>query len=369
MRLTQNSNYRLFQKLSITTVVAVYLLILVGGIVRSTGSGMGCPDWPKCFGSWVPPTEVSQLPSDYKDVYSQQQVRKNSRLADYLQKLGFTELAHQVEHDESIREEADFNATKTWIEYVNRLIGAVIGLLVFATFIASLRFRKTDPILTITSFSAVILVGFQGWIGSLVVSTNLLPGMITFHMLLALLIVCLLIYVAYRAQANTLAGNRSLQLKASWPASGLVIFLLLLTLAQISLGTQVRESIDVVARTLGEENRQEWIDALGSIFTVHRSLSFLVIALHLIAVALIYQRFGLSGNLTKWSLVLVVVIGLEVVSGAIMVYFGIPRTAQPVHLLLATVAFGIQFYLLLGLISVPEGINKSTQESQQYVSY
>jgi len=367
MSLARSNNYRLFQKLSITTVIAVYLLILVGGIVRSTGSGMGCPDWPKCFGSWVPPTEVSQLPSDYKDVYSQQRVQKNSRLANYLEKLGFADLAYQVEHDESIREEADFNATKTWIEYVNRLIGAVIGLLVFATFAASLRFWKTDPVLTITSFSAVILVGFQGWVGSLVVSTNLLPGMITFHMLLALLIVCLLIYVAYRA--SSAGSSSSWQLKTTWPASGLVIFLLLLTLAQIALGTQVRESVDIVAKTLGEDNRQMWIDALGSVFTVHRSLSFLVVALHVIVAALIYQRFGISGNLTKWSLVLVVVIGLEVVSGAVMAYFGIPRAAQPVHLLFATVAFGIQFYLLLGLISVPSGINKSTQESHQYVSY
>ncbi|MEM9673953.1 MAG: heme A synthase [Cyclobacteriaceae bacterium] len=364
---TQSSNYRLFQKLSITTVIAVYLLILVGGVVRSTGSGMGCPDWPKCFGSWVPPTEVSQLPSDYKDVYSQQRVQKNSRLASYLEKLGFAELAYQVEHDESIKEEADFNATKTWIEYVNRLIGAIIGLLVFATFVASLRLWKTDPVLTITSFSAVILVGFQGWVGSLVVSTNLLPGMITFHMLLALLIVCLLIYVAYRAKSSV--NSSRWKLKDSWPASGLVIFLLLLTLAQIALGTQVRESVDMVAKTLGEENRQGWIDALGSVFTVHRSLSFLVVAMHVIVAALIYQRFGVSGNLTKWSLVLVVVIGLEVASGVIMAYFNIPRVAQPIHLLFATVAFGIQFYLLLGLISGSGSVDKYTQESQQYVSY
>ena len=156
-------------RLSTITLAFVYLLILVGGIVRSTGSGMGCPDWPKCFGSWVPPTEVSQLPADYKEVYSQQRVAKNERFATYLSALGFATLADQIQHDPSIREENDFNATKTWIEYLNRLLGAVVGLLILATFVVSLRYWSRDRILVAATFATLITVAIQGWIGSVVV--------------------------------------------------------------------------------------------------------------------------------------------------------------------------------------------------------
>ena len=188
---------RAFHKLSLSTLVAVYVLILVGGVVRSTGSGMGCPDWPKCFGSWVPPTDVSELPPDYKEVYANYRHEKNVRFARYLRMLGMGQTADQLLNDESVLVEADFNPTKTWIEYFNRITGVTIGFLIILVFVYSLKFWNSNRAITVLSFLTLVLVCFQGWIGSFVVSSNLTPWTITVHMFLALALVAMLVYLVH----------------------------------------------------------------------------------------------------------------------------------------------------------------------------
>jgi cytochrome c oxidase assembly protein subunit 15 len=335
----QAINGKFFRRLSATTVIAVYLLILVGGIVRSTGSGMGCPDWPKCFGSWIPPTEVSQLPFDYKEIYAQQRADKNVKFVSYLTAFGFEDLADQIKNDPDMLKEDDFNAVKTWTEYINRLIGAVIGLLIFGTFVMSLRYWKVNRTITVLSFLAFVLVGVQGWIGSIVVSTNLLQWMITIHMLLALVIVCLLIYVYFRAKAVTelVIPNRK-------RVSIFLMITIFLTLIQVVLGTQVREALDVLSDSL---NRSEWIENLGIQFKIHRSFSLVLIAAHFYVIRLLYHIKTLPKSFRILLGVLIGSLGIEVASGVIMAYFGVPAAAQPIHLLLGTLIVGLQYYVLL----------------------
>ena len=203
-----------FRRFGILTIASVFFLIFIGGLVRSTGSGMGCPDWPKCFGQWIPPSDISELPLDYKTKFAV-----------------------------AGKEIADFDAFKTWTEYYNRLIGVVIGLFVFLTVFFALPYLKsTNKKIFWLSFLAFILVGFQGWIGSIVVSTDLATYMITIHMLIALIIVALLIY--------TVSASQDFVIYQINPFSGLktlIWVLLIIAIVQTVSGTQVREAIDEIA--------------------------------------------------------------------------------------------------------------------------
>ncbi|HHP7241583.1 MAG TPA: heme A synthase [Cyclobacteriaceae bacterium] len=331
---------RLFKNLLFTTIIAVYLLIFVGGIVRSTGSGMGCPDWPKCFGQIIPPTSLNQLPENYKQLYASKRHEKNVKFSKLIASLGFKDYANKIISDKSILVEEDFNVLKTWIEYINRLIGALIGLLIFLTFISAVYGFMDKKSIPLMSFGSVLLVGFQGWIGSIVVSTKLLPGMVSVHMSLALLLVLLLIYTYFKAHHSksnfTISYSKIRRLS---------IILLIMFAVQIILGTQVREGVDLAAINLGNPLRHKWIDSLGMIFKFHRSYSLVIIAVTGYLAYLTYKK-KLSQVFKFMSAILLLVL-LETVGGTIMAYFSIPAFIQPFHLVISTIIFGLLYYVFL----------------------
>ena len=228
----------LFRRLGLWTIGAVYFLILIGGVVRATGSGMGCPDWPKCFGTWIPPTDISQLPSNYKEIFG-----------------------------EKLKGEVTFNVLKTWIEYLNRLVGVLIGFLVFGTFIAAFfAFWKKDKTIVWLSFLAFLLVGIEGWLGSKVVSSELHPVMITLHMILSIVIVFILLYAVARSYNSVVTIE---EVRETNSLSFLLILTILLTLGQVLLGTQVREMIDKVSAMMGDSLRSQWVENVGGKFQIH----------------------------------------------------------------------------------------------------
>jgi cytochrome c oxidase assembly protein subunit 15 len=347
MGLNTKNQVNSYRRLSGITVVAVYFLILVGGIVRSTGSGMGCPDWPKCFGAVIPPTSIDQLPANYQEIYLEKRLAKNERFVATLSKLGFKETANELANDKSIQVEEEFNATKTWIEYINRLIGVVIGLLVLATLVKSFSLWAQDKWITITAFLSLVLVAFTGWIGSIVVSTNLLAWMITVHMLLALALVAVLLY-SHRRAARLLTTN---QVTSPMPQKilGLLFVASILMLIQVVLGTQVREGIDRVSFAMGNMLREEWVGKVGLVFLVHRSFSLVLLAVHVLYFVWAYKFSTRHSAITYWNQALLLLILLEIISGIGMAYFGLPAFLQPIHLLFGSMILGVQFILMLQL--------------------
>src|ERR1700759_4158160 len=133
-----------FRKVNLITIVLLFVLILAGGVVRSTGSGMGWPDWPKCFGWFVPPTNSADLPKDCKQKYRSERQAKNQPFAKTLDVFGFSDLAIRLRQDKSILVPEEFNAAKTWTEYINRLIGEITGLFLVVVAVYAFSYWKSN---------------------------------------------------------------------------------------------------------------------------------------------------------------------------------------------------------------------------------
>ena len=126
-----SSKYKFHLKL---TLVLIFLVIIAGSLVRSTGAGMGCPDWPKCFGQVVPPTSESELPDDYLETFKNKRQKKVERFSKMLDGFGMSNTAEKLRNDPTVLKEEPFNARKTWTEYINRLFGVLAGLAVALMF-------------------------------------------------------------------------------------------------------------------------------------------------------------------------------------------------------------------------------------------
>lgn len=317
----------------------VYLVIAAGAVVRMTGSGMGCPDWPKCFGYYIPPTEASELDWQAQKNYEKgqviildQELRVSKKDFTSGEKYQQKNWEPYTKHDYAI-----FNPWHTWIEYINRLLGALAGLATLVLAFASIKYWKRQSRVTILSWLVVFGMGFQAWLGATVVYSVLEPVKITTHMLMALLIVAMLLYIIYTVNTEDKA------IKYDKTTLNIAIFALVLTLIQIILGTQVRQFVDDQIDLVGEEAKSLWLQNPSLHFYIHRSFSILV-ALTNIFLAYRIIKLNLGHIKIYWVLFILII---EVFSGIAMYYLDFPFASQPLHLILASILFGVQFYLVL----------------------
>ena len=334
-----------FIRINFITIIVTLMVVLAGGVVRSTGSGMGCPDWPKCFDRYIPPTDVSQLPANYKEKYVGGRLKKNEKFAKYLESMGKVALADSIRHDKSITIPEEFNPTKTWVEYINRLTGVVAGIFLLLSVVYSFTYRKKAKRIIVLSILNIFVVGYQAWLGSIVVSTNLAQWVVTVHMLLALVLLGISIYTYnYAKQLNkepSVIMYRILWLK------GFLLFTVILSIAQIVIGTEVRESIDVIAKSLSYSGRASWISKVGSVFSYHRDLAILVLISNGVVYKMVIDRFsGKAAPLLTARYILAALL-IQLLSGFALAYIAFPPAAQAVHILFSTLLFSLQFYLYL----------------------
>ena len=327
-----------FRKIAKVSLVLVYLVIIAGAIVRMTGSGMGCPDWPKCFGYYLPPTQESELQWKAEKEYKKGQViiRNEALLVakmDFVTSSVFKDKnwTAYTKHDYAV-----FNPWHTWIEFVNRLFGALAGLATLILAIFSLKYWKKKKWVTVFSWLVVFGMGFQAWLGATVVYSVLEPVKITLHMVMALIIVALILYVIYLSKKEI---PPSIHDRTTFT---FLISALLITIVQVVLGTQVRQFVDGQIDLVGQ-NPHLWLQDPSLQFYIHRSFSIVVVLINLY---LAYRIYKLNLNLFKINWVLLILLA-EVITGMAMYYWDFPFASQPLHLVLASLLFGVQFYLVL----------------------
>jgi len=326
-----------FLKSAKVSLVLVYLVIFAGAFVRLTGSGMGCPDWPKCFGYYIPPTDVKELLFTPGKEYDKGQIiiKEESLLVAKTNFIATTNFEPSNWEKYTKHDYAIFNPVHTWVEYINRLFGALAGIACLLTFIFSFGIWKEKRKLIYISFFICVLMGFQAWLGKTVVDSVLNPFKITTHMLTALLIISFQLYLIYAVQKRE---------KSFIFDSKFNIILLLtigLTIIQILLGTSVREHVDGVSETGAPKIL--WLQNPTFTFYLHRTFSIVVLLTNLYLFSR-NRKLQLHFQKINWVIVLLF---FEIVSGIVMYYLDFPFGTQTIHVVLATLLFGFQFYLIL----------------------
>lgn len=305
-----------FQRVILLSIIGTYLVILAGSIVRGTGSGLGCPDWPRCFGQWVPPADISELPVDYKEIY----------------KISGKTIA-------------DFDPFKTWTEYINRLLGVVLGFLIVVLFFLSFRLRRVEKNIPWFCAGLLALILVQGGVGAFVVSTHLKPFLITIHMFLAILLLFGLLYLRkYTEDLEDTAIVQPIDHKALLISRIMVAA----TFIQVLMGTQVRQQVDHLTRDTNQYQLENVIQGLGAVFYVHRSFSLVILGLFFyLLIYLHHARFNRGAFFTTLFAFFCVLGNIS--TGIALNYFEFPREVQPPHLFFGVLTLGLLYSLKLNL--------------------
>ena len=331
---------KILYRLSIVSLVCTMLVMLAGSIVRMTGSGMGCPDWPKCFGYVIPPTDIETLTWSPKRNFE----KGNIIIVNETLLVAIDEFTSTEEFDESKWEPytkhdyAIFNPFHTWVEFINRLIGAFTGLPVLVLALLSLGVVKKDILVPLLAWVGLFLLGFEAWLGKLVVDGNLVPHRITYHMFGALGLVGVFTFLIVRLKSVNL-DFRTRRNSTTILIGGVGVVLLLI---QIFLGTTVREEVDAIGKS-NLITGADWIDNLSIIFKFHRTYSLVVIGvLGWFAIRLIQAH-----TISSWPRLLLAFLIGEVVVGMGLAYLDMPAALQPIHLMFAVFNFALALFLLL----------------------
>lgn len=332
-----NLGYKRFTKI---TIFCTIFVVFAGSVVKVTGSGMGCPDWPKCFGYYIPPFDQEKL--DWKkefEYHSGEMIFWENDLlkadGDFKTGLSFSteNWSTYDEHDYKI-----YEPVHTLIEYINRLVSVLLGLAVLLMIVNAFRSSRRKLFNILFAFVTLFLIGFEAWLGKLVVEDVLNPTDISYHMLAAYGIILVLSFThSQNSKKSTFVYSKlykRLQI-------GAFIYLLY----QLVMGVVLRQTFD----TYAEISRELWVDNAGLSFLIHRSSSLAYVAIGIFTYRILknISRKSFEWRNFIWVIVLTL---LEVVSGAVMGYLEVPKVAQPFHVIVSSILLLVQANLFFKIL-------------------
>jgi len=311
-----------YRRIGFLTYSSVFLLFFLGSLVRATGSGMGCPDWPRCFGMLAPPLSEEALPKNYQEVFLEKRIKKLERFVGALEKVGLEKKAAIIRKDKSLLVPEEFDATKAWIEYINRLFGVLSGLFALIYFGLGFRLKIARGWLVV----GMIFLLLNGWLGSYVVATNLLPGLVSLHFMLSF--ICLFAFMKASDVSKSLFPVHSQNNRTQW------VFLTGLLFVIVILGTWGREQVEILKATgnLVESNGGMLnIHSMDILFAVHR-YSPVVIG---VFGFLMFRQSQLKPTESHgfWLFVMSLV---QISLGAVHIVFVVPIWTQILHVVLGS---------------------------------
>lgn len=327
-------------------LVSIIVLVLVGATVRVTGSGLGCPDWPFCWGCVIPPTHVDQIDVDKIDI---------SKFKRQAKRRGID--------PETITKEtvlASFNPVQTWIEFVNRLTSLPLGLSTLVLALSSFRAKRHRGWVIGLSWFCLIDVLVNAVMGAIVVRSGLQPGIITLHMALAFLLIAVLVTVIWLTRKPTPEDSTPIECAKRILIASLIFFACLF--CEGLMGSQLREQTDELAHAAANAtaytesspeagpDRAAWIGELDStlIYKVHRSFSWTLLITS--GLVLFWTQKYSAVRLTEPKVIFALVI-LMMLMGIVMAHVAIFQIIQVLHVGTTAVMLAVTWHWILRLWS------------------
>ncbi len=337
-------NNKIFQRISLAACALAFIVIVLGAYVRLSDAGLGCPDWPGCFGQITAPDE-----------------------------------AQEISRARSIFPDVEVHSGKAWKEMIHRYFASILGLLIIGMAYVAIKHRNDENQQIKTPVALVALVIFQGMLGMWTVTQLLRPSIVTLHLLTGLLTLSLLFWVLLKHTRPWLDKIQHIEIKPS-----------ILTFARIAVGVLALQiflggwtSTNYVALYCPDfpTCQGEWIPAtnfseafvffkdpsvnyeggtlsLDAGVTVHfmHRVGAVITSLTLIALSIMILRNISSSIIRKQAVSLLFLLAAQVTLGIANVVLVLPIPVAVAHNAIAAV-------LLLNLLTINYSLNQNVRQS------